>query len=164
MDVVTLRWPQEQSRRETLAEMGVPRLLVVAGEEPPPHLDDELEDWIRSPAAEIDRVARIETLRRRANIEVSGDLLPTIDADGLVRLGRDWVSVPPVEAALVEELIDHFGTVVGREQLTERAWPDGQTQRNALDVRILRLRRRIESLGLVIRTIRSRGYLLERRG
>jgi DNA-binding response OmpR family regulator len=33
--------------------------------------------------------------------------------------------------------------------------------RNALDVRILRLRRRVADLGLAVRTVRHRGYLLE---
>jgi DNA-binding response OmpR family regulator len=33
--------------------------------------------------------------------------------------------------------------------------------RNALDVHVLRLRRRIAPLGLEIRTVRARGYLLQ---
>lgn len=72
------------------------------------------------------------------------------------------MSVPPVEARLASLLIDNFGAVVSREALGDVAWPDGPVQRNALDVRILRLRRRLTEIGLVIRTIRSRGYLLER--
>lgn len=160
MDVVTLRWPAEDARRMALAEAGIPRLLVIDGDRPPPHISDALEDWIRVPALEVDRRARVEALRRRADIEVTGDL-PSIDTDGIVRAGRAWVSVPPVEARLAALLIERFGAVVSREELGEAAWPDGLAQRNALDVRILRLRRRIEELGLVIRTIRSRGYLLE---
>ena len=38
---------------------------------------------------------------------------------------------------------------------------DTPPTRNALDVHILRLRRRIAELGLEIRTVRSRGYLLQ---
>ena len=33
--------------------------------------------------------------------------------------------------------------------------------RNVLDVHVLRLRRRLAPLGLAIRTVRSRGYMLE---
>ena len=49
----------------------------------------------------------------------------------------------------------------GREVLSKHAWPEGAPTRNALDVHILRLRRRIAELGLEIRTVRSRGYLLQ---
>ena len=45
--------------------------------------------------------------------------------------------------------------------LAERAWPTGVPTRNALDVHVLRLRRRIAPLGLEIRTVRARGYLLQ---
>ena len=54
-----------------------------------------------------------------------------------------------------------FGAVVGRELMARRAWPNGAPTRNALDVHILRLRRRIAPLGLEVRTVRSRGYLLQ---
>jgi DNA-binding response OmpR family regulator len=45
--------------------------------------------------------------------------------------------------------------------LARAGWPDGAPGRNALDVHVLRLRRRVAPLGLAIRTVRSRGYLLE---
>jgi DNA-binding response OmpR family regulator len=51
--------------------------------------------------------------------------------------------------------------VVSRDALARAGWPDGAPGRNALDVHVLRLRRRLEPLGLVIRTVRSRGYVLE---
>ena len=58
-------------------------------------------------------------------------------------------------------LLDRFGAVVTRDTLADRAWPSGVPTRNALDVHVLRLRRRIAPLGLEIRTVRSRGYLLQ---
>ena len=60
-------------------------------------------------------------------------------------------------------MVDRFGAVVTRETLADRAWPTGVPTRNALDVHVLRLRRRIASLGLEIRTVRSRGYLMQPR-
>jgi two-component system, OmpR family, response regulator len=53
--------------------------------------------------------------------------------------------------------------VVTRDILADRAWPRGVPTRNALDVHVLRLRRRIAPLGLEIRTVRSRGYLMQAR-
>jgi DNA-binding winged helix-turn-helix (wHTH) protein len=66
-----------------------------------------------------------------------------------------------VEARLTAALIERFGAVVSREQLARSGWPKGAPGRNALDVHVLRLRRRIGPLGLAIKTVRSRGYLLE---
>ena len=160
VDVRTLHWPEDEERRLRLQEAGEPRLLLVSAQQAPPRVTDPLEDWIRLPAGEIDRRARIDTLRARAG--GTGGAEPTIDGDGLVRTSDGWVSVAPVEARLASLLIENFGAVVSREALGDVAWPDGPVQRNALDVRILRLRRRLNDIGLVIRTIRSRGYLLER--
>ena len=58
-------------------------------------------------------------------------------------------------------LIERYGAVVSRDQLSRTGWPKGAPGRNALDVHVLRLRRRIAPLGLAIKTVRSRGYLLE---
>ena len=58
-------------------------------------------------------------------------------------------------------LVQRFGAVVQRDDLAAAGWPEGLPGRNALDVHVLRLRRRIAPVGLVIRTIRARGYLLE---
>ena len=160
MEVVSLRWPLEEDRRRVLSADGVPRLLIVAGDDPPPMLDGPLEDWIRVPASELDRAARVEALRQRAFGEMARGT-PTIDEDGLVRAGPAWVAVPPVEARLAKTFIERFGAVVSRGDLTQAAWPDGVGERNVLDVRILRLRRRLDQIGLVIRTVRSRGYLME---
>jgi DNA-binding response OmpR family regulator len=71
------------------------------------------------------------------------------------------VSLPPVEARLMSALLDRFGAVVSRDQLSKTGWPRGAPGRNALDVHMLRLRRRIAPIGLAIKTVRSRGYLLE---
>ncbi len=69
--------------------------------------------------------------------------------------------LPPVESRLTEALLERYGAVVSREHLAHAGWPEGAPGRNALDGHVLRLRRRINPLGLVIRTVRSRGYLLE---
>ena len=87
---------------------------------------------------------------------------PELDLDGVMRLDGRWVSLPPVEARLAGALLDRFGAVVSRDSLARAGWPDGAPGRNALDVHMLRLRRRVSSLALAIRTVRSRGYLLER--
>src|SRR5919106_1030100 len=126
----------------------------------PPIPTDELEDWIRLPADDLDLRVRVEALRRRTD----GDngAAPLLDDDGVLRVGDRWVSLPPVEARLTAALLDRFGAVVSRDTLARSGWPGGSPGRNALDVHVLRLRRRLSPLRLAIRTVRSRGYLLER--
>lgn len=159
MDVVLLRWPLETTRREALAGAGVARLLLLEeGSEPPEPLDC-LEDWIRVPAANADVRHRVAGLTAR--LAEHQTAAPTIDGDGVLRFGVGWVSLPPVEARLTRALADRFGAVVGRDTLGRAGWPGGAPGRNALDVHVLRLRRRLGSVGLVIRTVRSRGYMLE---
>ncbi len=159
MDVVLLRWPLEEERRARLCADGIAHLLLVEAGAPPPEVGDDLEDWIRVPADEVDLQARIDALARRARSGVGA--VPDLDDDGVLRLGAGWVPLPPVEARLTAALVDRFGAVVSRDSLAKAGWPDGAPGRNALDVHVLRLRRRLLPLGLAIRTVRSRGYLLE---
>ena len=158
--IVLVRWPAEAAERQALAARGIPRLLLVEQEAPAPTCDDLLEDWVRLPASDADLAARAAGLERRAS-SVSDDGRPRIDADGVVRVGGSWAALPPVEARLMAALVDRLGAVVHRDDLAAAGWPDGLPGRNALDVHVLRLRRRIAPVGLVIRTIRARGYLLE---
>lgn len=159
VDVVMLRWPAEQSRRDELRRSGRPRLLLVEDGAPPVPID-ECEDWIRVPAADVDLRARLEGLRLRGLPGVS--TVPELDADGVLRVDGQWVSLPPVEARLTAALLGRYGAVVSRDSLARAGWPDGSPGRNALDVHVLRLRRRLGTVALAIRTVRSRGYLLER--
>jgi DNA-binding winged helix-turn-helix (wHTH) protein len=159
VEVVLVQWPAEQDRREELRRAGQPRLLLVE-RGAPPIPTDELEDWIRLPADDLDLRVRVEALRRRTDNDMGA--VPLLDDDGVLRLGDRWVSLPPVEARLTHALLDRFGAVVSRESLARAGWPGGSPGRNALDVHVLRLRRRLSSLRLAIRTVRSRGYLLER--
>jgi hypothetical protein len=158
VDVALVRWPAEQARRDELHEHGQPRVLLVEDGVAPVALD-ELEDWIRVPAADGDLRARVEGLRRRA--EARREPRPTLDDDGVLRLGGRWVALPPIEARLAGALVARYGAVVARDDLGTSGWPDGAPGRNALDVHVLRLRRRVAPLALRIRTVRSRGYLLE---
>jgi DNA-binding response OmpR family regulator len=158
MDVVLVRWPEEDARLRELRASGAPRLLLLNGEATPPELADCLEDWIRLPADDRDVRARVAILSYRAETDHPA---PRVDDDGLLRHRQRWVALSPVEAALAVTLVERFGAVVGRDTLARRAWPDGVLTRNALDVHVLRLRRRIAPLGLEIRTVRSRGYLMQ---
>ncbi len=159
MDVVFVRWPQESDRRDRLAVARVPRLLLLEEGADPPEPIDCIEDWVRLPADDGDIRARVTAIGRRSGLHAEPS--PELDADGVLRYAGRWVPLPPVEARLVGALLARFGAVVSRETLSEAGWPEGAPGRNALDVHVLRLRRRIAPVSLAIRTVRSRGYLLE---
>lgn len=157
MKVEILRWPAERERQRSLAAAATPRLLLIENSQSAPVTGDPLEDWIRLPASDDDIKARVAGLIDAHNREGR----PLIDENGLLRFRGRWAAIPPIEASLIGLLLEHFGTVVSRDDLTEVGWPASTPGRNALDVHMLRLRRRINDLGLAIRTVRSRGYLLE---
>jgi DNA-binding response OmpR family regulator len=162
VEVTLVRWPAEDDRRARLRDEYRPRLLLVEDDATPPAPTDDLEDWIRVPARDDDVQVRLHTLERRASARLA--FVPELDSNGVVHVGDRWASLPPVEARMVARMLDHWGQVVGREDLADAGWPDGAPGRNALDVHVLRLRRRLAPVGLVIRTVRSRGYVLELAG
>jgi len=161
-EVTVVRWPDERERRDALARSGQARLLLVEEAAMPPVSGDPFEDWVREPCSEIDLCARVEGLRLR--LARTLELVPELDADGVIRFADRSATLPPVETRLTRALLDRFGTVTSRDDLVAAGWPEGNPGRNALDVHVLRLRRRLEPVRLSIRTVRSRGYLLEPSG
>jgi two-component system, OmpR family, response regulator len=162
MEVVVVRWPVERERRTQLIADGRPRLLLLEDGAPAPLPEDCLEDWARAPLDEADLRARLAGLELRAHLhDPAEEAGPVLDGDGVLHHDGAWVALPPVEARLMAALLERSGAVVSREALAKAGWPDGAPGRNALDVHVLRLRRRVDPLDLVIRTVRSRGYLLE---
>ncbi|MGO9874878.1 MAG: helix-turn-helix domain-containing protein [Acidimicrobiia bacterium] len=158
MHVELMRWPGDQRRLAVLRDQGVPRLLLVSEGTEPPVPTDCLEDWVAGDAAEAALDARRRALVARAR---SHGQRPAIDSSGLLRHHGAWVSLSPVEQALAAALLDRFGAVVPRDVVASRAWPDGPPSRNSLDALVMRLRRRLAPLDLEIRTVRSRGYVLQ---
>jgi two-component system, OmpR family, response regulator len=156
-DVQLIRWPIESARLDHYRRLGVPRLLVVEGQVEPPITTDLKEDWVRLPVSRVDLRTRVAILRARVNAQSA----PEIDPGGTARYRSRSVTVSPIETALLSRLIDSFGQLVLREELQERLADGSGGKRNALDLHIMRLRRRIMPLGLMIRTAWGRGYVLE---
>ncbi|WP_371656315.1 MULTISPECIES: winged helix-turn-helix domain-containing protein [unclassified Streptomyces] len=152
-----LRWPEQAHQLDQCRAQGVPRLLLVAPTAPPPHCVDQLEDWIRTPADPQDVHARQAALQVRA-----APRDPVLDQHGILHFADQAVPLGQGEADLVAVLLSSYRGTVGREDLTRRMWPAGEMpRRNALDVRVLRLRRRLAPLGLVIKTVWGKGYMLD---
>jgi DNA-binding response OmpR family regulator len=158
MEVALIRWPTDQALRSELAELQQPRLLLVDPEAEPPDVSDVLEDWVRLPVSRADRQARVRTLEERSNGE--GASPPSLDSNGTLTHHGETAQLSGIQAMLMATLIDRFGAVVSRQALISAAWPGGDATANNLDVSVARLRRQVFPLGLEVRTVRSRGYLL----
>jgi hypothetical protein len=161
---IVLRWPADRLVAEQLARRGVPRLLLVEPDSDPPVSVDPLEDWLRLPAADGDVKAKAVALARRAEQRSPPSDAPLLDGHGRLLRGARWVTLSPVEEQLMEALVEHFGEVVGDAVLVAQGWPDGGATMAALRIQLMRLRRRISALGLEIKTVRGRGYVLQGAG
>jgi hypothetical protein len=158
-DVKLVRWPTESALRDRYRSGGVMRLLVVEAGVCPPVCTDAREDWVRAPIRQDDLQARIAALRARFEV----DRRPAVDPHGVVRYGGRSATLSPTGTDLLERLARDFGELVDRNELLRHCLPDRDhdVSRNALDLHIMRVRRRIRPLGLAIRTVWGRGYLLE---
>jgi two-component system OmpR family response regulator len=142
--------------RSSLASEGRPRLLLLE-DGPPPVVIDPLEDWIRLPADDNEMWARLESLRQRWEAPPK----PKLDEDGVLTWAGGWVALSPIEARLAAVLIEKFSSMVSNHSLVLATQTSDDVRRNSLDVQLHRLRRRLVPIGLVIRTVRKRGYVLE---
>jgi DNA-binding response OmpR family regulator len=86
---------------------------------------------------------------------------PQIDRLGVLRFNGHWLSLSPTHEAIMRMLIDHLGEAVTRAELAAATWPGGGPDHHAIDVHVHRLRPRLKEIGLVIHTLRGRGFLLE---
>jgi hypothetical protein len=157
VDVALVSWPADSEWLAQLRRARQPRLLLIRPDTDPPVSDDVLEDWVRTPADPLEVQARVTTLKLRAARVLS----PRLDDNGRLYVGSRWVALSPIECRLIELMLDKFGSLVRRDALVNAGWPKSEPSRNQLDVHILRLRRRLEPMGLRLRTVRSRGYALD---
>ena len=158
-NVAFLRWPEEAAVVAYLRTQGRLRLLLVAPDADPPASSGWDEDWIRLPARDDDIRARAEALHGRAALS---DARPEDKGDGRLFFQRRWVSLSPTEEAMARLLSERFGEVIDADTLAVCA--GGSLTPTAVRVHLTRLRKRIAPSGLVVRTVRSRGYVLDHDG
>lgn len=158
LDVIFIRWPVQSDLRSRCQQDGIPRLLVVEGCAQPPISDDPVEDWVRPPVSTDDLQARVKALQHRFDRRRA----PKLDSTGTLNFGRHTISISSTQTELMRLLIDRFGKVVYRVEFMERfADRTPRLNRNSLDLHIMRLRRRLLPIGLLIRTVWGRGYMLD---
>ena len=107
------------------------------------------------PVSREDRNARIRVLEERVS-----PALPLVGDDGSLHFRGASARLSENQGHLMRALIERFGAVASRETLVASVWPDGEAKASDLRVMVARLRPVLVPLGLEIRAVRSRGYLL----
>jgi DNA-binding response OmpR family regulator len=157
-DVKFVRWPAQADLRTSYLAAGIPCLLVVEGGATPPICVDAKEDWVRAPISKHDLHARLNGLRARAHIHS----VPRLDENRMLHFRGKSTPISATQTDLLRLFVSRFGEVVARDDLCAGLeTEDRRSTRNSLDLQIMRLRRRIEPIGLAIRTVWGHGYVLE---
>ena len=129
-------------------------------------LQDGADDYLVKPFALAELIARALALTRRArartdNVLTLGKLRMDLEAK------RAFIDTAPLELSarewsVLECLLQRIGKVVSKDQITQAVagWSEALSE-NAIEVYVSRLRGKIETAELRIRTVRGFGYMLE---
>jgi DNA-binding response OmpR family regulator len=133
------------------------RLLAAVDDASSPSPAQDRSSWIVDDAD----IERLSSATQPSEPELEP---PTCDrATGVVRHGSRWVAVSERQLPVAAILVDRFRSVVTRAELVGAyAQETGSTDPAALKSMTLRLGHRLAEIGLVLRTVRGRGYVLER--
>jgi len=130
-------------------------------------LDLGADDYLTKPFHLTELEARVRALIRRANAGTSSEIVHgrlRLDVAGRRLYCNDQpIEVSARELAVVELLLLREGRVVTKQQIVDHlyGWEEGSTS-NAVEVFVYRLRKKLESSGVDIRTVRGMGYMIER--
>lgn len=127
------------------------------------------DDYLVKPFDVPELVARLRALKRRAEGRTSetlrlGDLVLDLSNRELTHQG-ERVRMSPREMALTELLMHKAGRVVSKESIVAAlsSW-EADFSENSVEVYVHRLRKRFADLGVVIKTVRGFGYVMETAG
>jgi DNA-binding response OmpR family regulator len=128
-------------------------------------LDLGADDYLIKPFSIDEFEARVRALLRRSERLAARWSVGALSVDVAakrVKVHEKPIDVTPREWSLLELFLMRPGRVLSKEQIAENLLTmDEQLSPNAIEVHVSRLRAKIESAGVRIRTVRGFGYMLE---
>ena len=112
LEVATIQWPVQRTLRETRLARRQPSLLLIEPGAPVPEIDAVLEDWTLTTASFNELEARRQTVQRRAAAlreDSARTTSPSLDLDGVLRVGDRSVILAPVEVRLLRAFLRAAG-------------------------------------------------------
>ncbi|MES0827453.1 response regulator transcription factor [Ruegeria sp. SCP11] len=129
-------------------------------------LDTGADDYLVKPFEMDELEARIRALSRRKQLDYGArEIIGNLEFDRTTRqvsANGQVLDVPRREMAVLECLLERRGRLVPKSQLTDYVYGVGaDVEDSAVEPHVSRLRKRLQNLGIRIKTARGLGYLLE---
>lgn len=148
------------------------RVLIISGREGSSEkargLDLGADDYLAKPFSLVELQARVRALLRRRGLDTGPCIkrahLTFDTVDRRASIDGTPLDLSRHEIGVLEVLLVRFGRVVSKDQLVDRLYNyDSSVSRNAIEVYIHRLRKKIDGSGIAVRTVHGQGYLMEER-
>lgn len=148
---------------------GAPVILLTARSETSDRvagLDTGADDYLVKPFEMDELEARIRALSRRKKLDYGEkETIGQLEFDRSARqvsVQGQMLDIPRREMAVLECLLERRGRIVPKGQLTDYVYGVGaEVDDSAVEPHVSRLRKRLQDLGIRIKTARGLGYLLE---